>query len=453
MGHRRDSFAVARNEFIADLPHYESALKLVCEVCRGGGNSESSNVSNATNGDCENREGLLALLEKNGVLSNLSDVFNFLYHVFSSAQFELFLVHFLDSLLDLIPKSTASGLDHHVIIKSHKIRSSDFFKKEELTRWIEETANELEGASPIAKAHFYYSKGLYTAKTTFNAPRYQRKATESFTEAEKLTRSHCASNMACKTIMHYSQISLAIQLTKARDEKKINQGKNDLKMLLKTVRETWGTHPIAMEVEKSLADVYLKEGTQKPSLSMEACRAAEQHYEAAYAMMNELDITQEQSRIRLLKNKASCMLFLHIRDTEKLKSIEKMYQEARRLICQCKPCPLKYEVWCAITVFFECSAHSKRDADTKGATMKEALKYAAEAELMLTRESIEIGKSRQNIQRNLDSIKKGEPSSTALKIFGREELRSQTETTNSASHSLELHGMFPSTGSSNSPEE
>ena len=158
--HRRDSFAVARNEFIADLPHYESALKLVCEVCRGGGNSESSNISNATNGDCENREGLLALLEKNGVLANLSDVFNFLYHVFSSAQFELFLIHFLDSLLDLIPKSTASGLDHHVIIKSHKIRSSDFFKKEELTRWIEETANELEGASPIAKAHFYYSKVL-----------------------------------------------------------------------------------------------------------------------------------------------------------------------------------------------------------------------------------------------------------------------------------------------------
>ena len=74
----------------------------------------------------------------------------------------------------------------------------------------------------------------------------------------------------------------------------------------------------------SIADVFLKEGTQKPSLSMEACRAAEQHYEAAYAMMNELDITQEQSRIRLLKNKASCMLFLHIRDTEKLKSIEQL---------------------------------------------------------------------------------------------------------------------------------
>ena len=153
--------------------------------------------------------------------------------------------------------------------------------------------------------------------------------------------------------------------------------------LLTTVRETWGTHPIAMEVEKSLADVFLKEGTQKPSLSMEACRAAEQHYEAAYAMMNELDITQEQSRIRLLKNKASCMLFLHIRDIEKLKSIEKMYQEARRLICQCKPCPLKYEVWCAITVFFECSAHSKRDADAKGTTMKVSFSLSTTANFEL----------------------------------------------------------------------
>ena len=92
--------------------------------------------------------------------------------------------------------------------------------------------------------------------------------------------------MTRTTILHYSQISLAIQKTKSRDKDAIRRGKERLEQLLATVKDTWGTHPIAMEVEKSLADVHLKEGTDL------AHGLAEKHYDAAYDMMKELDITQ-----------------------------------------------------------------------------------------------------------------------------------------------------------------
>ena len=90
-----------------------------------------------------------------------------------------------------------------------------------------------------------------------------------------------------KTILHYSQISLAIQKTKSpKDKDSIREGKASLEQLLEAVKETWGTHPIAMEVEKSLADVHLKEGTDV------AYGLAEKHYDAAHDMMKELNITQ-----------------------------------------------------------------------------------------------------------------------------------------------------------------
>ena len=168
--HKKDSFAEARDEFVSDLPHYENALKLVCDICRssrGNNNNNNNNDADYDNDNAASRDSLLRALEKSGILQNLSDVFNFLYHVFSSSQFDLFLVHFLDSLLDLIPKSTAEGvcpqgLSHHVVIKSHKIRSSDFFKQQELNGWIQDADREKENASALAKAHFYYSRGLYT---------------------------------------------------------------------------------------------------------------------------------------------------------------------------------------------------------------------------------------------------------------------------------------------------
>ena len=92
--------------------------------------------------------------------------------------------------------------------------------------------------------------------------------------------------MTRKMILSYTEISLAIQKTKHKDKALIRQGREDLQAQLTTVLATWGTHPIAMEVEKSLADVHLKEG------STEGCLEAEKHYDAACKMMNELDITQ-----------------------------------------------------------------------------------------------------------------------------------------------------------------
>ena len=54
--------------------------------------------------------------------------------------------------------------------------------------------------------------------------------------------------------------------------------------------------------------------------------------------------------------------------------------------------------------------------------MREARKYAYEAKQMVT--NIEIGKSRQNIMKNVEDILSGGYSATAMKLFTREKLGS-----------------------------
>ena len=139
------------------------------------------------------------------------------------------------------------------------------------------------------------------------------------------------------------------------------------------------------------------------------------------------------------------MLFVHAKDEERLKDVEKMYQETRRLICQCKPCALKFEVWCSFAVFLECYALAKTDAAAKTETMRDAKKYAFEAAAMLKKEG--MIKSRQNIKKDIDAIIDGEPSATAKKIFGREDLKGRYP--RSESHLISLEGteleMFRST--------
>ena len=97
--------------------------------------------------------------------------------------------------------------------------------------------------------------------------------------------------------------------------------------------------------------------------------------------------------------------------------MEKQYQEARRLISECKPCPLKYEVWCSIAVFYEILALTKRNAEEIRQAKDEAMKYAKDAQDMQERECIQLVKGRLNGQNNVMAIAGGRRSSTAQDLF------------------------------------
>ena len=223
--HGKDAFSEARIEFHKDSIHFENALNLVCDSCRddGGGNSLDDLPARRTQ--------VLSDLRTSDVLENLSEVFNFLYLACSSSQFDLTIFNFLDVLCDLVPKDTEEGLNYRILIKSFKIRSSDFFSAAQLKKWIDETQEEMKQCSTMVQAQFYYSHGLYLAKTTFNAAKYQKLPTEKFKEAARLSEAGLEKdpqNATLKLILHYSMMSLAIQNTKCKDETRIDGGKNEL---------------------------------------------------------------------------------------------------------------------------------------------------------------------------------------------------------------------------------
>ena len=431
--HKKNQFSDARSEFLVDSLHFESALALI-ETEQGEGDI---------------RQRLRDILQNFADPWILAYVLNFLNHVFYSSQFDL-LISFIDTLLELIPKEPGNGLDVHVIVKSHKIRGAESEARKKVDEWILEASHDLQDATNFAKAHFLYAQGLHVAKNK-KFKKDQKKATEFFKKAAELIR--FPKNDSEKVILHYSQMSIAIQQTKCKDSKSNDAGKKELEELLTEVKSEWGTHPIVMEVQKSIADMYFTDGTRKnqrrvnydksskqkgkkekasnkaseeANLALQESQAAfmlaERHYDGASKMMMDMNVNQEQSRVRLLKNRASCMLYVHIPEkgekrVEALRLVEKDYQEARRLICECKPCPLKYEVWCAIAVFYECLALTEDNAGDRRQTMAEAIKFAKEAQDMHEYEKIELEKGRQNGQSNIEAIVNHQWSSAAQGLF------------------------------------
>ena len=361
---QKDAFSDARKEFIADSVHFENALKIVCDDCRVIDGESREDLA-------ARRDKLLSDLKATDLFENLFEVVFFLSFAFSSSQFDL-LFNFLDTLLDLIPKE-AKAPDLCATIKSFKIRSRDFFTEELCEQWIEEVKEDVADASTFVQAQVHYSHGLYTALTyNNNHATNQRLATEQFQEAANLTEAELQKHplhTTLRILLHCSKKNLAIQKTKSKNVDLIKGGRNELVDLLPFVKKTWGVHPISMEAEKSLADIYLKEGTLKGAVNRSVCEKALKHYCSANNMMTDMDITQEQSRVRLLKNKAYCMLLTNDNGVQRWNEVEELYCVMRRLICQCKPCPLKYEIWIASAVFYECLTISKRlnpDSTTDG---------------------------------------------------------------------------------------